>query len=138
MDMNGPPTGEWLIAFLWTNVFELSVYVLMLRKYFAAWWVPWLVTLVANTCTHPALWYLFPYFDPGIPFLHPYVAWVATAESCVVVTEAVMVSIALSCFSRSLRPSLARRVGIAFLSSLAANLLSTLLGLGLLGASTDQ
>jgi hypothetical protein len=136
--MTSHPLGQWFVAFLWTSVFELPVYVLMLRKYFAAWWVPWLVTLLANSCTHPALWYLFPRFDPGIPFLHPYVAWAAMAESCVVVTEAVMVSVALSFFSRSPCPSVARRMRIALVSSLIANLTSTLLGIVLLGVSTDQ
>lgn len=110
----------------------------MLRKYFSGWWVPWLVVLFVNSCTHPALWYLFPFFDPGIPFLQPYLAWVAVAESCVVVTEGVLVSIALGSFGRSPRPSLARRVRIGFLSSLAANLVSTLLGFVLLGALSDQ
>ncbi len=136
--LNGPPIGEWLTAFLWTNVFELPVYLLLLRKYFPAWWIPCLVALLANSCTHPALWYLFPRFDPAVPFLQPYVAWVAVAEGCVVLAEGVLVSLALRCFGRSSNLPPARSLGVAFLSSFAANLLSTLLGLALRAATNVQ
>jgi hypothetical protein len=132
--MNDYPIREWFVAFLFTNASELPVYSLMLRRYFVTWWVPCLLTLVVNACTHPALWYLFPYFDPAIPDVDPYVSWAVIAESCVVLTEAFLIFVALSRFSRVPRPSQTRRIGVALLSSVLANLVSTVLGIVLLPA----
>jgi hypothetical protein len=126
--MNSHPLGQWFTAFLWTNLLELPVYVVMLRKYFAEWWVPWVLTLVVNSCTHPALWYLLPYVELTIPHVDPYVVWAVIAEGCVVCAEMLLILVALGYLSPSPRPSVVRRLRIAFFSSLIANLTSAVLG----------
>jgi hypothetical protein len=128
---SAPPVGDWLSAFLLTNILELPVYGLVLRKHLAPPWRAWALTLFVNVCTHPAFWYLFPYFDAGEPFVTPYVGWVLIAEACVIAVEGGLVFGAL-CLAPGASPlPLARRIGLALWASGMANVASAVLGLAL-------
>jgi hypothetical protein len=103
----------WSTAFLWTIALELPVYTIVLRRYVEHWWTPVALTLVVNAATHPAFWFVFPQFDP-------YWLYVLAGELCVVTVEIAIIAAAL------------RRPGVAALASVAANAVSTLLGLVLM------
>ena len=72
-----------------------------------------IMTLVVNTLTHPALWYLAPRFGP-------WWAWLLVMETCVALTEAAVIGAWLRA-----RGGHARGLRI----SLTANLASTIVGL---------
>jgi hypothetical protein len=109
------PFWVWLTAFVWTNALELPVYVLALRRRFDCWWMPCVLAFVLNVVTHPALWYVFPRISP-------FWLYAVCGEAAVVCIEAVGVKLAL------------RKRGtmrFAFGVSLAANTVSTVVGLAL-------
>jgi hypothetical protein len=99
----------WLTAFVWTIALELPVYVLVLRRSTQPWWLPVVLAFVVNIATHPAFWFVFPYFEP-------YWLYVLCGELCVVGVEAAILAIAL------------RRPRLAIVAAVAANTASTLLG----------
>ena len=106
----------WITAFAWTLALEQPIYTLWLRNHVRHWWTPCAITLVANAASHPAYWFVFPRFDP-------YWQYVLAGEACVVLVETVVVAVALG----------RRRLGRAFATSLTANLVSTLVGLAIMG-----
>jgi hypothetical protein len=110
-------TASWPIAFLWTLALELPIYVLVLGRRFDRWWSVCLLTLAINVATHPALWLLFPYVEPGPRSL-------LLAESAVTAVEAALIAAVLR-RSLSTRPA----VGRALAAAAAANTFSTLVGL---------
>jgi hypothetical protein len=113
----GAVTRQWAVAFAWTCVLELPVYVLIAGRLFRPRWTAVPVSLLANAVTHPALWFLFPRFDPPV-------AWLLSGESLVVIVEALL--IAASARSHPL----GRALPVGALASLLANSLSA--GAGLL------
>jgi hypothetical protein len=110
-------TASWPIAFLWTLALELPIYVLLLGRRFDRWWSICLLTLAINVATHPALWFVFPRFEPGW-------LWLLVAEGAVTVTEASLMAAVLS-RSMPAAPALRRACGAA----VAANVFSTVVGL---------
>ena len=108
---------QWWVAFAWTCVLELPVYALLAGRLFRHWWAIGLVSLLANAVTHPALWFLFPRFDP--PAL-----WLLTGEALVVVVEALLLAAVLA----RARP-FAAALAVAVRCSLLANTFSVSVGL---------
>jgi hypothetical protein len=109
-------TGSWAVAFVWTCALELPVYTLFLGRRFERWWAVCWLCLVLNITTHPALWSLFPRFEPAW-------FWLAVAEAVVTAVEAALVSV---CLLRSMPPR--KAIALGFYSSLAANALSAGVG----------
>lgn len=120
--MTTPPFALWLSAFAWTLAVETPLYALVLHRALggAARGVVRAVaaSLVVNAATHPALWYVFPYWEP-------YWAYVLVAELCVAVVEASLLAWLLS----RARVSRARAWRIAIVASVLANAASTAVGL---------
>lgn len=77
-----PPLDEWARAYLATQVIEVPIVVgwlrarLPLREAFA-------VAVLASTLTHPALWYVWPRFEP-------HWLYVGVGEALVWSTEALL------------------------------------------------
>ena len=71
------------------------------------------IFLLANVLTHPALWFVFPRFEP-------YALWLLVAETCVIVVE-------WRIYANSFRRVYSWRY--ALMMSLGANATSTALGL---------
>lgn len=116
-----PPITDWLVAFVWTLALEQPVYWLLLRDRFPTrWWAPAAIVLVVNSVTHPALWYLAPYFEP-------YWSWLLVCESAVVLVETLLVRAAVGVLSGP-----RGAWGLAAASALAANVGSTVIGMLLL------
>ena len=112
-----PPVSEWLTAFLFTLVLEAPIYVLFLRRRCGGVVAPLAITLFVNCATHPALWYLFPRFEP-------YALWLVIAELWVAVTEGILIAAALR-----FRPTVSRALKTGLIASFVANLFSTTVGL---------
>lgn len=112
-----PPIELWARAFVATCVWELVVHAWTLRGVLPARvLVP--VSIGLQLCTHPALWYVVPRFEP-------WWAWVTVAEIGVWLTEAALLGVVL--WRRRVPRPAATGLGV----TLAANLVST--GIGLLG-----
>lgn len=109
------PIGLWARAFLATNLWEGAVHQLLLgRSVPRLRLVGW--TLLLNTSTHPALWYVVPRFDP-------YWLWTLTAEIGVAATESALLGLLL----RRDGHEAPWRTGA--LVAVSANVLSTIVGL---------
>lgn len=106
----------WPVAFAWTCALELPVYAVVLGRRFPRWWFAGVLSLALNTVTHPALWFVFPRFDPPA-------AWFLSAEGSVVAVEGLLAAAAL----RSRAPG--RALALGFKASLAANVTSATFGL---------
>lgn len=106
---------RWLVAFAWTLALELPVYTLLLERHVSGWRTLCALVVAVNAITHPLLWFVFPR-------LSPYAWYLLAGEACVTVAEAALVLAVM-------RP---RRPGRALAASLAANAVSTVLGLGLM------
>ena len=104
----------WLEAFVWTCALETPVYVLLLRRSFAAWWAPVALSVTLQLATHPLLWRLYPK-EAGLP------AFLA-AEAAVALAEAVAVSLLLR---RKGRP---RAFATGLTAGVLANALSAAVG----------
>jgi hypothetical protein len=103
----------WAVAFAWSIALEMPVYLLVLRRHVEQWWTPVAITLAVNAATHPAFWFVFPRFDP-------YWQYVLAGEACVVFVETAIIAVVV------------RRIGIAIVAAVLANLVSTLIGLWLM------
>jgi hypothetical protein len=106
----------WFAAFAWTIALEQPIYTLALRRHVRRWWTPCAIALAVNAITHPLLWFAFPRFAP-------YWQYVVAGELCVIAVEAVIVALVI------------RRGAPAIAASVAANTVSTLVGLALLSAA---
>jgi len=109
------PIGLWARAFLATNLWEGAVHQLLLggavpRPRLFAW------TLLLNTVTHPALWYVVPRFEP-------FWAWTLIAEIGVAATESVLLGLLLA------RDGHDRPWRTGAVVAVLANVLSTIVGL---------
>ncbi len=79
----------WLLAFVWTNALELPVYTLLLQRRFDAWWSVVALTIGVNTLTHPAVWFLFPRFEP-------FWQYAIVAELSVIAVETIAIAAVLA------------------------------------------
>lgn len=114
--MNEWPVELWAKAFGWTLAIEVPLYLMMLVRPLGPWRA-FAAALLVNVLTHPALWYLFPYFEP-------YETYVVVAELCVWTVETVVLWPILSRWSPLGRPLL-----YALIAAFIANLVSTVAGL---------
>ena len=117
-----PPIEEWALAFAITCAVELPLYWALadLRLWEA---------LLLQTATHPALWYLFPYFEP-------YHSYLFAAESAVITVEALLLWLLWrhvrpppSKFKDIQTPSRDRGLALAGLVALGVNAVTTCVGL---------
>jgi hypothetical protein len=103
----------WFAAFVWTLAIELPVYTIVLHRHARSWQRLCGLVLAVNAISHPVLWFAFPK-------LSPYWLYVLAGEACVIVIEALILA------------SMIRNVRVALVASVLANLVSTVIGLGLL------
>ncbi|MCB9642615.1 MAG: hypothetical protein H6728_06025 [Myxococcales bacterium] len=134
------PFSLWLYAFSWTLALELPIYTLILWGALGRTPRHLGVLFFINAATHPALWYLFPRFQP--PWL-----WIWVAESWVTLTETALLGLFLTTGAAQERfgelgrmiwkkeshplssiPPQTARWSLAFLAALSANTFSTLIG----------
>ena len=113
-----PPFELWLSAFALTLCVETPIYWLLLHRTPPPWWRPLVASLGLNALTHPALWYLFPYWEP-------YWAYVVVAEACVTLVETCLLAALLQHWHVARH----RVVWLAPVSAVLANATSTLVGL---------
>lgn len=112
-----PEFSQWIVAFAITCLVELPYYALWLRGRVTPFWKVFVIAFALQVSTHPALWYVFPQFEPRW-------AYVLVAELCVWTVEAGLLLAVL----RS-KPTFWRAAGIAMAASLTANAASTVVGL---------
>ncbi|TNE92753.1 MAG: hypothetical protein EP330_00625 [Deltaproteobacteria bacterium] len=110
--------SEWSHAFVLTVLIEVPIAALILRGALGGGRAV-AVAVGAQVLTHPLLWFVVPQFSP-------YLAWVACAETGVVLAESAWYAAWMRSEEGSRWP--------AFVASLTANLVSTLVGLALLFA----
>ncbi len=103
----------WLAAFAWTIAIELPVYTMTLHRHARSWQRLCGLVLAVNAVSHPVLWFVFPK-------LSPYWVYVLAGEACVIAIEAAILFVAI------------RNLRVAIVASVAANVVSTIVGLGLL------
>lgn len=113
-----PPVELWAWAFAETVVLEVPLVVAACWSVLGWRGVP--VALGLQVATHPALWYLFPRFEP-------YAAWLVVAEGSVTTVEAALLAAALRGVGEPWRAAVGRAVVVA----VVANTVSTLVGLAL-------
>jgi hypothetical protein len=116
-----PPIELWLYAFAWTIALEVPIVVVGCHRALGGILRAVGVGLALQALTHPALWYLAPRFEP-------YALWLAVMETLVIITEALVLTVAL----RIAGCSISKAVALASITSLIANLISTLVGLWIL------
>lgn len=104
----------WFAAFAWTLALELPIYTLLLHRDVRSWQRLCALVLAVNAVSHPLLWFAFPK-------LSPYWCYVVAGELWVIAIEALLLAIAI-------------RHRRAIVASLAANAVSTLIGLAILRA----
>jgi len=111
------PAEQWVEAFAVTLWMEVPVYLLFLRRSKLSFVEAFSVAMLVNVFTHPALWYVFPkwYVFPA-PF-DSFYPWLLIAESCVSLTEGLLLGLAT------------RRMGWSIAVAFAVNTLSTTVGL---------
>jgi hypothetical protein len=137
---NNYPVADWWSAHWHTQVIELVFYFGLLFWAFRKWWVPIPLSVFVNVVTHPALWYLFPYWEPDSKWLEPllpasqleyshYFAWLVIAETCVFLVEGHIVAVALSLWGREKYRRTEFALGWGILVAFIANVPSTLWGL---------
>jgi hypothetical protein len=103
----------WFAAFAWTLAIELPVYTIVLHRHAGSWQRLCGSVLAVNAISHPVLWFAFPE-------LSPYWLYVLAGETCVIAIEALILAAVI------------RNVRVAVVASVLANVVSTLIGLGLL------
>ena len=109
---------SWPTAFALTVGLEIPVVLAVLYRF--GWARVLAVGLLAQLMTHPVLWFWVPRFEP-------YLAWVAVAETGVILCEAAWFGFWLR------RWEVARPWMWALAASFAANLVSTMYGLVVYG-----
>ncbi len=107
----------WLRAFALTVLIEVPLWAWLLRPRFERLYEALFVALILQVITHPALWFVAPRFEP-------YWAWVVVMELCVLTVEA---GVAAAVMGRG--PGWGATIRLAFLASLVANGVSTVVGL---------
>jgi len=75
-----PPLDEWARAYAATQVIEVPIVVGWLRGLLPLHEAA-AIAVLATTLTHPALWYLWPRFEPGWMYLGAGEAVVWTVEA---------------------------------------------------------
>ncbi len=108
-----PPLSLWAVAFVVTCALEIPIVVWATRHSLGLRAVG--VAFLLQVCTHPALWYVVPQFEP-------YLMWVAVAELGVTAVEALMLGGVLVAVGK---PDWPRAVGAV----VVANTVSTTAGL---------
>lgn len=111
-----PDFSQWLIAFAITCAVEIPIYTAWLFRRVPRWWMALVAAFAFQVATHPALWYVFPYFEP-------YWAYVTVAETCVVLVEAALVVAVVRA-----KPTPTRAIGLGLAASFTANAASTAVG----------
>lgn len=114
-----PPLTTWFLAFALTVMIEVPIVAVLLGKR-VGWPRAVLAGLGAQLVTHPALWYVVPRFEP-------YAAWLTVAEVGVFAVEAAV----LVMLMRTVEPRWGVALALGLGTSLAANAVSTAVGLAL-------
>lgn len=111
------PAEQWVEAFAITLWIEVPVYLIVLRRTELSFPIAFSMAMGVNIFTHPALWYLFPkWYEFPEPF-HTFYPWLLIAESCVSLTEGLLLGLAT------------KRMRWSILVAFGVNALSTLTGL---------
>jgi hypothetical protein len=81
---------DWAEAFLFTQAFEMPVYLVALSRHRPElrWYTKLAVAFGASAITHPFVWFLFPYFSLGHEPAYYWNVIIPAAESFAVVVEA--------------------------------------------------
>jgi len=114
-----PTMWAWAAAFGLTLLIEVPIVLGILRGQ-AVWPRLLLIAVGAQLITHPALWFVAPRFEP-------YWAWLVVMELLVTAVEAALYAGLI----RTTVPTWTRPLVLGIAASLAANVTSTGVGLGL-------
>ena len=81
---------DWFKAFLFTQAFEIPVYMVALSRYRPElrWYTRLAFSFEASAITHPFVWFLFPYFTLGHEPDYYWNVVVPAAETFAVTVEA--------------------------------------------------
>ena len=134
------PLDKWWTAHWHTQLIEVPIYLLLLFWTFKRWWIALPVAVFVNLVTHPVLWYYFPYWDadaswlmpclpPQAAHVAPYYAWLVIAETCVFVTEGLIIAGALTLWGKERPRAAGFAITYGLLTAFLANVPSTLAGL---------
>ena len=108
---------QWVEAFAVTLWVEVPVYLLFLRRSKLTFTEAFSVAMLVNIFTHPALWYVFPQWNVFPAPFDQFYLWLIIAESCVSLTEGLLLGLAT------------KRMGWSIAVAFAVNTLSTTIGL---------